>query len=258
MSIHPESPVFIGGTNGSGTRVYAQLLELAGVFQGLQKNYAFEPENIIQYTRLLVPEFIKNTRGPTYDLDNIAQDIRVEMEGWIHKFGLELQGECPPGFFRWGWKHPRNLFLVPLLNSVFNDCYFVHVLRDGRDMALADNRGDVRILYEYIVQPKNPDPIDCTYFWSVVNSEVADWCEENLGERFVWSRFEDLCADPYDELKRIADIMGLELNSSLPERCAKIVRKPSSLGRWREEPAEMQSRLNAAGAIGLRRFGYVT
>lgn len=251
-------PVFIGGTNGSGTRVYSQLLELAGVFQGLKKNHAFEPENVIQYTRPLVPLLVEHTRAPIYDLEVLPQGIREMMERWIRNVGVELQRELPDGLSRWGWKHPRNLFIVPLLNSVFDDCYFVLVLRDGRDMALASNKGDVRAFYQYLVKPEAPDDVDCTSFWSRVNSQVAGWCEDNLGKRFVCSRFEDLCADPYAEVKRIADIVGLELHSSMAQKCAEHVHKPLSLGRWRDTSPEMQSRLNDAGSIGLQRFGYVS
>jgi len=258
MKTNATAPVFIGGTNGSGTRVYAQLLESAGVFQGAEKNYAFEPTNLIHYTKRQTPRLLRLTRSPTYNVSSLPETFRKTMEAWILQFGIQVQNERPEGYSRWGWKHPRNLFLVPLLDKVFSDCYFIQVIRDGRDMALADNKGDVRKFYRYLVSPDqtDPDPVACTSFWSTVNSDVADWSETHLGARFIWSRFEDLCADPRGELRRITEAIGVELHPSLSQECLDRVHTPPSLGRWRATAKDMQAKLRNAGAAGLTRFGY--
>lgn len=41
----------------------------------------------------------------------------------------------------WGFKHPRTLTLLPYFKGALKDNFrIVHVVRDGRDVALGDNR----------------------------------------------------------------------------------------------------------------------
>ena len=43
----------------------------------------------------------------------------------------------------WGWKHPHSLLLLPLLVDAWPRLRFVHVVRDGRDMAFSANRNQL-------------------------------------------------------------------------------------------------------------------
>ena len=252
-----QSPVFIAGTNGSGTRIYAQLFEMAGVYQGSDMNYAFEPFDIIPTTRPLVPKLMKSTSAATYEVESVPKRLRGKIENGLNGLAEKLRADRPEEFQYWGWKHPRNLYLAPLLLSLFPDCFFVQVLRDGRDMAFARNKADTRAFSRFLLDVKDPQPAQCTHFWSKVNCEVAQWCEQHFDKRFVWSRFEDLCARPDVELQRIVDALGLDCRKVSADQCATVVDVPGSLGRWRAAPQELQDALHDVGTEGLARFGYV-
>lgn len=251
-------PVFIGGTNGSGTRVYAEALELAGIFQGRTKNFAFEPEDIIEFTRPLVPQLIPITRAAVYDVQALPTAIRTTMEGWIESFGRKIVEECPDGFPRWGWKHPRNMFLVPLLCSVYPECHFVHVVRDGRDMVLADMKGDTRLFHDLLLGSgvREPTLPDCITYWSEVNVSVRRWCLETMPARYVTTRLEDLCADPAGEIARIGRLVGLE-GPLVSAADLGFVSPPASLGRWKTLESDMRDTLERVGRSGLATFGYL-
>src|SRR5438445_13883106 len=45
---------------------------------------------------------------------------------------------------RWGWKAPRSIYLLSFLSAQFPQLKFIHVLRDGRDMALSPNQNQLR------------------------------------------------------------------------------------------------------------------
>ncbi len=252
-----EPPVFIGGTNGSGTRVYAQLLEAAGVFQGATKNYAFEPEAIIQYTRPLVPELMRATGGATYDLGALPSADREKTERWLRAFADQVQAEKPEGFRQWGWKHPRNLYLTPFLDAVFPRCFFVQVVRDGRDMGLAGNKGDFQALNAMFGTVFEDTPAGAAGFWASVNTEVANWADAHFGPRYVCSRFEDLCAAPRAEIQRVLRTVGLAVTPDVEIQCTEFVRKPDTVGRWHSLAAAEQAAVYAAAEVGLRRFGYI-
>lgn len=49
----------------------------------------------------------------------------------------------------WGWKGPRSVYFLPFYQAVFGDHFrFLHVLRDGRDVAYGDNQMQFWMLCE--------------------------------------------------------------------------------------------------------------
>ncbi|MGB6229680.1 MAG: sulfotransferase [Litorimonas sp.] len=249
-------PVFIGGSNGSGTRVYATLMDAAGVFQGREQNYAFEPEAILRYTRSRVPELMAQTRSPVYEVDALPPPLRNRTVRWLDTFSQALRDDRPPPYSRWGWKHPRNLYLLPFLHRLFPDAHFVHVVRDGRDMSLADNKGDFRTMNVRFGSPYPDTPAGAAAFWSDVNTEVARWGDAHLGPRYVRSRFEDLCADPEEESSRILGALDLAVTDGVERLCADFVKTPATSGRWRSLEEPDRSEVLDAASSGLRNFGY--
>ncbi|MEP4053048.1 MAG: sulfotransferase [Litorimonas sp.] len=250
-------PIFIGGTNGSGTRVYAKLLYAAGVFQGKNPNFAFEPASIRQYTRKLVPELMQNTQGPIYDTATLPDEVSARTEKWIEDFARGLKADKPAEYSHWGWKHPRNLFLAPFLHQLFKGCFFVQAIRDGRDMSLAGNKGDFLTMNQKFDRKLEETPSGAACFWSQMNTQVADWATVNFGRNYICSRFEDLCDNPEKESRRILLALGLEYTSEVADLCANFVKKPQTTGRWHSlEPSE-RSQVISASEVGLRRFGYL-
>jgi predicted RecB family nuclease len=123
-------------------------------------------------------------------------------------------------------------------------------------MAFANNKGDARTLYQSLFSPTGLQAQHYTQFWSKVNCEVAQWCEINLGDRFVWSRFEDLCLQPQAELQRIVDKLGITLKKETLSQCSEMVVTPCSIGRWRSASKELQEKLLKSGKEGLYQFKY--
>jgi len=48
---------------------------------------------------------------------------------------------------QYGWKAPVSMLLIPFLREVFGPIKFLHVVRDGRDIALSTNQSPVRKFY---------------------------------------------------------------------------------------------------------------
>ncbi len=89
--------------------------------------------------------------------------------------------------------------------------------------------------------------------WARVNSEAADWCEKNLGRRYVRIRLEELCARP----ELAAEVfVALGLNPAIAENAAAVLKQPASVGRWKSLSADVSARLTTIAAGALRRFGY--
>ena len=75
-----------------------------------------------------------------------------------------------------------------------------------------------------------------------------------LGDRYLRVRFEDLCAEPAENVRRIYDFFGLRGDA---EAAATAVRPPDTLGRWRKRQKEWWKRSTAPPSPALARFGYL-
>ena len=157
--------------------------------------------------------------GMRCDLDNVVRDHLAEL---------------PHEARAWGWKEPRSIYLVPLLDAAIPSLRFLHFIRDGRDMAFSENQNQLVKHGAAVLgdeQRKEKKPIRSIALWSRVNLAAAAYGETRLGDRYLRVRFEDLCAEPAENVRRIYDFFGLEGDA---EAAAKAVRPPDSLGRWRQ------------------------
>jgi hypothetical protein len=157
----------------------------------------------------------------------------------------------------WGWKVPRSIFLLPFLDEQFPAMRFVHVVRDGRDMAFSDNQGQLRSYGSGILESDELGwdvPQRSMALWSRVNLAAADYGEQTMRERYLRLRLEDLCLDPKQSVARLLGFLQLDADASLIAQVE--VERPSSLGRWRSYDPALLADLERIGGAGLHRFGY--
>jgi hypothetical protein len=156
---------------------------------------------------------------------------------------------------RWGWKEPRSIYLLPFLHRHLPGLRFLHVVRDGRDMALSQNQNQLRKHGDAAPVPRNlPLPGRSIALWSWVNLAATSYGEEHLGARYLRIRFEDLCADP---VRRTAAILEFAELDGDAEVLAREVAPPASLGRWQQADPATLTALEEAGAPGLVALGYL-
>jgi len=91
--------------------------------------------------------------------------------------------------------------------------------------------------------------------WDRVNIAAADFGEVQVRENYLRVRFEDLCNESLATTTRILDFLEAQVD---PEPIARAeIAPPESLARWRNCSPRIISKLERAGAAGLRRFGYL-
>jgi Sulfotransferase family len=156
----------------------------------------------------------------------------------------------------WGWKEPRSVYLLGFLLRQLPALRFVHVVRDGRDMALSTNQNQLRKHADAAgIPPDLAPPARSIALWSWVNLRAALFGAELLGARYCLVRFEDLCASPVEVAGEVLAFAGLDGDAAA---AAAHVEPPESLGRWRREDAEAVAELERLGGGALQRFGYET
>src|SRR6185436_13668458 len=111
--------------------------------------------------------------------------------------------------------------------------WFLHWLRDGRDMAFSENQQQLKKHGDTVLRgdDSGKQPVRSIRLWSKVNSAAADFGEQQMPGRYLRIRFEDLCAQPAETVARIYEFFGLEGDV---EQAAAEVRPPDTLGRWRK------------------------
>jgi hypothetical protein len=158
----------------------------------------------VQWTSALVRTLLNHTRFFT------AHKANQEM----YPFGL------------WGFKHPRSSFLLPYLHYVTaGRLRYLHITRDGRDIANGDNQlffNSVCKRYHGVDSPLCEDVFENRVeLWSRLNLDVLRWARLNLQrDEFLVVRIEDLVKGHRACFDRIARFVRTD-----NDRAQKIVTK---------------------------------
>ena len=108
---------------------------------------------------------------------------------------------------RWGDKTPEYVeFMRPIAGAV-GEAHFVHVIRDGRDVALS------RIRWRQKRSGKTPPVRRMARRWKEAITVARE--QARKVDQYLEVRYEDLVAEPEPALRRICDFTGLEYDASM-------------------------------------------
>jgi hypothetical protein len=235
-----SAPIVIGGTGGSGTRLIARLLREMGVDLGTRVNGAEDALSFVPLYDKYVNAYLESGAVDTARLET---DLLAAIHSHVD----------PAGKPAWGWKNPRSIFLLPVLDNLIPGFRFVHVVRHGLDMATSANQNQV-LLHSRAALGSEHDslPVEArsALLWMRINGAAADYGQRMPGRYFLL-RYEDVCANPQGSLAPLAAAFGLVIPS----------------GGWREPVAPVAPRwvsldpvkladLRARIGDALARFGY--
>ncbi len=248
-------PIVVGGSGGSGTRALTEFLAANGVALPEDCNAALDCMVFEAFLQRRIDPILAVTRGLDYRFEDLPAPLRREIADDLAGTLAEMRATLQPGDAgRWGWKCPRNVFVLPVLTALVPGLVFVHLVRDGRDMLLSRNQNQSRRHFVALTgTSRRHDPrLAAAVTWMKVNLEVARFGEAALGPRYVRCRYEDLCAD--DPAARLKLLAALGLPS---RRIDGIFSLSEGTGRWRNEAPHEARRLYRAIGAGLVQFGYV-
>ena len=251
-SLHTEvkstPPVIIIGMHRSGTSLLTRILEQFGVFVGSRTNRNQESYwmNSINYWLFRQgsstwerPEGVDNLLAQP-EICNVVQDY---IQGIVS--GPASIGYLGPAqwikyrsLFRisrhWGWKDPRNTYTLPIWLRVFPGARIIHIKRHGVDVAqslrvrhqqaaaaAAARYRKRRWLYKnnpfapkrsgFAHAPKVAQLDQGFELWKSYTQRAKKHVQ-NLGEKGLEIRYEDLLREPLKHLPGILDFCGLEVS----------------------------------------------
>jgi hypothetical protein len=247
-----DRPVVIGGSGGSGTEVVATVCRRAGLYMGVRLNRHLDALELRDFYTRWIGRFLVADERP------LEPDERRAMEADFRAgIARHLEGRPDPGS-RWGFKNPTSMYVLPFLDGIYPGLRFVHVLRDGRDMAYSRNQNQLRKHGREILR-ETDDPTEgpeaSATIWSRANLAVAGYGESVLRDRYHRIRFEDLCDRPVEVIAGLLDFVGSD--GTRAGEFADVVRPPTTIGRWRGQRAKSLRAVLRHARPGLEYFGYL-
>ena len=289
----PPAP-FVVGLTRSGTTLLRMMLDA-------------HPELTIPPETHFVPDLIKAAKdgGSVDDMvralteNRTWQDFGIPAEEMRRAFeavpiGEELArpGAAVRAFFdayaarqgkpRWGDKTPAYMLSVTRIGRALPEVRFIHLIRDGRDVALSQTARAIN---------EQPPKGEQAARWVKRITKSREQARKLGGDRYMEARYEDLVRDPEPTLRRICEFVELNFDPAMLtyyERAADRLQEmagalrqegthaeqkegyridnhkpttkppdPAKLDKWRREmsPADLKAYEDVAGDM-LRELGY--
>lgn len=205
----------------SGSRLLARLVEESGIWLGDDLNDSRDAHGLLRLVRYTVehyyPDYDRLWRG-----DGRNDGALVGL--LVGAFADHLRGR---GDRRWGWKLCETVYVLPLIDFLFPEARYIHLIRDGRDVAFSDHVAPVEPFWQKVyidavgvrrwrglffgAMGQIGYRLDSSRYnaqhW--VNSvELGRRYGGMLRERYLEVRYEALCRNFADEGRRVLDFIA--------------------------------------------------
>lgn len=253
--------VFVGGCGRSGTTLFKEVLNR-------HPRLACGPETSLY--------------GLPFSIDNIAVPWNIDRAELEHlqessRHLVEFADRFAERFLRqedkqrWVEKTPNNIRAISRILTWYPNARFVHVIRDGRDVACSlRNHPKERIEQGRIVPIETHNPMDrCAKRWL---EDVSSGLAFRDHPRVIEVRYEDLVRDPAGQFGRVCGFIGEAFDDSMLQASAREPARPGqnlnnpgagsritpkAIGRWARDLSESERRVvrDIAGEL-LIALGY--
>jgi hypothetical protein len=214
-------PVLVLGVRRSGTTLLRVMLDRHSELAVPDESY-FVPQLADRHLRHVDPdEFVDDLRR----IDTLAEwDVPLEKVRARLTDGMPIGAAIATvyavyaeerGKRRWGDKTPMYMQNLRLLERLFPDALFVHLIRDGRDAALSFLSMPKGLMTETWMQPR-----DVAGFGTQWRAEVkaAQRLGRRVGDgRYLEVRYEDLVGDVESVLRRITTFVQLPYEPAMAD-----------------------------------------
>ena len=270
-----RAPVFVLGCVRSGTTLlYHMLLSAGGFAVYRSESHALnllEPRfgdlSVVANKKKLMAAWLNSKLFKVSGLDAAAIEQKVLAEvrngGDFLRVVMEEVARSQ-GVPRWAECTPEHLLFLQRIKQTIPDALIIHVIRDGRDVALSlEKQKWIRPLPMY----RNSGRLVGALYWEwMVQKGRRDGRE--LGADYCEVRFEELIQDPRKTLAQLSRFVDQELDYDRIRQVAiGSVAEPNTsfqgaerafnpVGRWRDQPHQDIVALEGVIGQALQELGY--
>ena len=267
-------PLLLLGVRRSGTTLLRVMLDRHSELAVPDESY-FVPQLADRHLRRVDPDaFVDDLRrlNTLAEWDVPLKRVRARLSpampigaaiATVYAVYAEEQGKR-----RWGDKTPMYMQNLRLLEKLFPDALFVHLIRDGRDAALSFLELPAGLVTETWMHPRTPAEFACQWRTEVA---AARRLGQRIGSRYLEVRYEELVGDVEGVLRRICDFAWLGYEPAMADYAGNVdvsakphqqrLREPPTKGvrDWHKQmsPADVSAFEHVAGDL-LRKLGYET
>lgn len=261
--------VAIGGVGGSGTRIVARVVRRLGYDLGGDLNPS--EDNLLftllfrrpRWYRRVVREhreseifwlldlFYRLMRGGEISVAELERLDDIHAEGEFESFERAEPAwyanrreallrssehvEKERALVGWGWKEPNSHIYIPQLREQDDQLKYIHVIRNGLDMAFSSNQAQLR-MWGHLVDVEPPEgsegvEVASLDYWIRINRRSIQLAEELFGDRFLLVHFDRLVREPEIDVSRIMGFLGAEGDVA---DLSREIEEPASVGRHRQ------------------------
>ena len=238
--IRTPVPLIVGGSDGSGTRAFVHVLEELAVPMVIDDRGTMDVHGrqIFQGQGwpALVSKVLDVTRSATYDVHSLPQELESlatnELNRQLKDFenrGMKTRNFANTSLataVSWGFKAPISQLLLPFFRKELSALKFLHIVRDGRDVALSNNQSPVEKFYSNYYEDASDreasmklddfgeqtrNRVKAIQLWNDWNKQVYEYGIQNSdGNTFdvLVMRTEDFLDHPFESLFQLADFVG--------------------------------------------------
>lgn len=261
MSDTKRPVLVVGGSDGSGTRAFVEILGRLGVPMLVDDSGTMDVHASTLFDGKGWPSLVElvmnNTRSTNYEFEDLHARVQEKARSELEKLKDEYEGRAKellakkkqtldkraPEKVEYGFKAPVSMLLLPLLQEVYGSIKFLHVVRDGRDVALSTNQSPVKKFYDIYYEDSrdrrklydndNLKEAMGVQLWNDWNMETLEWEQRHSdGDSFDYlvMRSEDLLdQNKFDSLVQLADFVGSQ--NTIKELCCISKRELVDMGK---------------------------
>lgn len=251
-------PIGIGGVGGSGTRLVAELVERSGFYLGEDVNASLDnlwftllfkrlsildaTENEIEFCFDL---FLRRMRGDCgfsnhelSFLDELALLDRGEHKpAWLRErveTFLTARPNCSPNT-QLAWKEPNTHIVADRLLKSHLRLRYIHVIRNGLDMALSDNQQQLDFWGRRLIGDTNvaTRAAQSLHYWCAAHQRLFKLLAP-YRERVLLVSYDQLCIEPAQQIDAVLRFIGISNAPGLQQQLIATIRPPESIGRFRD------------------------
>lgn len=200
--------VFIVTTGRSGSRLLAEIFDLSGFYVEYDeiednKGIFYESDEVNEINYFIDQE--RKNLSFSYDKLDEYKSHKNELKEYKKKLDKKSKKEDISYVVI---KDPRILYLIPFYRDVFQNSFFIHIIRDGRDYTISENEEN-----KYYGK-KEVDKNHLLKLWDHQMQMVDEFRNKNW---FYEIKFEELIERPKDEMEKLLNFIGVKKEIKLPK-----------------------------------------
>ena len=257
--------LILGGSDGSGTRAFVDVLGHLHVPMLVDDQATLDIHAPCFYHGDGWPHVVNRVMNEThlahYEFADLPEEVQQELHEQMRLCFREhyapramrllveanQKGKDLPDRIQYGFKAPVSMLLLPVLLETFETVKFLHVIRDGRDIALSSNTSPVDKFYQTfypnateqetaIHEAIGSDTVPvkqvmAMQLWNDWNTQVYEFGTTHPSIDYLPIKTEDLLSPDtrFEAIQQIADFVGSPL--TMEQICCLSQRELHDMGK---------------------------